>query len=114
MRYFSKKSLMDLIIFAVFITIAMIGLGLSLIPKETDGFGYAALIEKVKRCPALGQEIRSLLQRDGMITESEYEELSARHPRCITDRELPQRAGLEAMFSADAQKRALMKVLGQL
>jgi hypothetical protein len=49
-----------------------------------------------------------------MITENEYKELSARHSMCIADRKVPQNVGLAEMFPAEAQKRALMKVLAQL
>jgi hypothetical protein len=113
MRSFSKKIIFDFIIFAGFLIVALAGLGLSLIPEETDGFGYADLTQQVKRCPAIGREIRAVLQRDGMITESEYKKLSSRHPMCIPDREVPLNAGVEDMFSAEAQKRALMKVLAR-
>ena len=114
MRNLSRKNMVDLIIFAGFLTVALTGFGMSLIPKETDGFGYADLIRKVKVCPAIGREIRAVLQRDGMITESEYKELSSRHPLCMTGREVPPDSGVEDLFSAEVQKRALMKVLARL
>jgi len=114
MGCFSRKTIVDCIIFAGFLTVALTGFAMSLIPEETDGFGYADLIQKVKTCPAIGREIREVLQRDGMITESEYKELSTRHPLCIADKEIPQNPGVEGIFSAEAQKRVLMKVLAQL